>query len=150
MKSKSYGLYLGVTGYHPPPKKPKKKLLWTMLVLIIIILLTLLVPREATNQYYDWSEYKTVTAYNVGDTSQTDDTPCIGASNVDLCKLVKLGIPICAANFVPLGSKLKIEGYGECYVLDRMNKKYNQRVDIAFPKGDKRAKEWGIKSLKVN
>ena len=140
MKSKTYSL--------PPPKW--KKRLWYVLVLIIISLLTLLIPEAASNQAADWSEYRFVTAYNVGDSSQTDNSPCVGASNLDLCKLVKYGVPVCAANFVPLGSKLKIEGYGECYVLDRMNKKYSDRVDIAFPKGDKRAKEWGIKSLKVN
>lgn len=147
MKSKTYGVDRYIPSYFP--RRKKRKLLWTMLVLIIITLLTLFVPHAASNQTADWSEYHFVTAYNLGDRSQTDDTPCIGASNVDLCTLLKLKIPICAANFVPLGSKLTVEGYGECYVLDRMNPKYGQRVDIAFPKGDKRAKEWGIKSLKV-
>lgn len=83
-----------------------------------------------------WVKRK-ITAYNVGDPSQTDDTPCIGASNEDLCKLIDEGINVCAANFVELGTELEIGGLGTCYVLDRMNKRYTEEVDIAFPRDKK-------------
>jgi len=98
------------------------------------------------------STLKTVTAYNVGDPNQTDDTPCIGASNIDLCELLDLGVAICATNDYELGSELKIERLGTCYVLDRMNKRYTGKgyVDIALPKDMKKeALEFGRQQLFV-
>ena len=73
-----------------------------------------------------------VTAYNVGVREQTSDDPCIGASGRDLCRLVEEGRSVCAANFVALGTILRIEEYGECVVLDRMNRRFAHRVDIAM------------------
>lgn len=80
-----------------------------------------------------------ISAYNVGDPAQTDDTPCIGASGVDICNLLDHGICVYAANFVPLGTYLQTEDFGECQVLDRMNSKYPNRVDVAMPKDSKAA-----------
>jgi len=94
--------------------------------------------------------YHYVTAYNVGVVAQTDNTPCIGASGDDLCQLVDQNINVCAANFVPLGTYLEIEGLGKCQVLDRMNIRYAYRVDIAMgPDEIAQAKEFGLKRLKV-
>ena len=91
-----------------------------------------------------------VTAYNVGDPAQTDDTPCIGAANTDLCKALERGEKHCAANFVPLGSMLHIDKVGVCTVTDRMNRRYKNRVDIAMPKHHKlEAKEFGRQKLLV-
>lgn len=91
-----------------------------------------------------------VTAYNVGDPRQTDNSPCIGASGDDICKLLKQGQKICAANFVKLGSFLFIKGYGRCQVLDRMAKKNNGKVDIAMPKENiKEAMKFGRQKLLV-
>ncbi len=73
-----------------------------------------------------------VTAYNVGVREQTSDEPCIGATGLDLCRLVDEGRNVCAANFVALGTVLRIEEYGECVVLDRMNRRFSHRVDIAM------------------
>lgn len=39
---------------------------------------------------------------------------------------------VCAANFVPLGTVLKIDEYGECVVLDRTHQRFSHRVDIAM------------------
>lgn len=86
-----------------------------------------------------------VTAYNVGDSRQTSDEPCIGAMGVDLCRLVERGWKVCAANFVELGTILKIEKYGECYVLDRLHRRHAHRVDIAMGKDEVgRALEFGL------
>jgi 3D (Asp-Asp-Asp) domain-containing protein len=86
-----------------------------------------------------------VTAYNVGDTRQTSDDPCIGAMGVDLCRLIERGWKVCAANFVELGTILKIEKYGECYVLDRLHRRHTQRVDIAMGKDEvDKALEFGL------
>ena len=86
-----------------------------------------------------------VTAYNVGMRGQTSDEPCIGATGKNLCRLVAKGLKICAANFVDPETILNIEGYGECVVLDRMNRRFAHRVDIAMRKDEvDRALEFGI------
>jgi 3D (Asp-Asp-Asp) domain-containing protein len=73
-----------------------------------------------------------VTAYNVGVREQTSDTPCIGAGGHNLCELLERGVKVCAANFVPLGTVLRIEKYGEYIVLDRTHRRFSHRVDIAM------------------
>ncbi len=87
-----------------------------------------------------------VTAYNVGVREQTSDNPCIGATGQDLCRLVDEGRNVCAANFVALGTVLRIEEYGECVVLDRMNRRFAHRVDIAMKEDAvEEALEFGLK-----
>jgi hypothetical protein len=90
---------------------------------------------EISYRKVELDEYSYITAYNLVEW-QTDDTPCIGASGDDLCKLVDQGINICAANFVKLGTYLEIEDIGKCIVLDRMNSRYTYayppRIDIAM------------------
>lgn len=99
----------------------------------------------------DGWEQKLFTAYNVGNPNQTDDTPCIGAANVDLCELVDKGHCVLAANAYPLGTTLYVyELETECTVLDRTAQKYHNRIDLAFPK-DKynEAIEFGKQTLWV-
>jgi len=89
--------------------------------------------------------FREVTAYNVGRRNQTSRTPCIGATGKNLCRLVEQGLKICAANFVDTETILNIEGYGVCIVLDRMNRRFGHRVDIAMHKDEvDRAIEFGI------
>ena len=91
-----------------------------------------------------------VTAYNVGVIRQTSDEPCIGASGRNLCRLVARGFKVCAANFVDPETILHIEGYGECIVLDRMNRRFPHRVDIAMRKDEiDSALEFGIQQRYV-
>ena len=91
-----------------------------------------------------------VTAYNVGDPKQTHSRPCIGASGDNLCNLVKRGVNVCAANFVPLGSKLYVDKFGECIVLDKMNARFGNRVDLAMEKSEHdRAVKFGVQRLNV-
>lgn len=86
-----------------------------------------------------------VTAYNVGVRRQTDNTPCLGATGENLCRLVARGFKVCAANFVAPETILNIEGYGECMVLDRTNRRFAHRVDIAMRKNEAdRALEFGV------
>jgi 3D (Asp-Asp-Asp) domain-containing protein len=86
-----------------------------------------------------------VTAYNVGVREQTSDAPCVGAAGINLCRLVARGLKICAANFVALETILHIEGYGECIVLDRMHRRFVDRVDIAMKRNEvDRAIEFGV------
>jgi len=96
------------------------------------------------------AEYRSVTAYNAGDPNQCDNSPCISANGENVCTAIALGYKRCAANFVPFGTILDIEGYGECLVVDRMNKRFPNRVDIAMPADWKsQALSWGEKNLLV-
>lgn len=93
---------------------------------------------------------RTVTAYNVGDPRQTSGAACLSANERNLCRALKAGEKHCAANFVPLGSLLYIDGFGLCRVSDRTNSRYQNRVDIAMPREDRqRALEFGRQQLSV-
>jgi 3D (Asp-Asp-Asp) domain-containing protein len=94
---------------------------------------------QKNQQYKVTSEtIRVVTAYNVGDPRQTDDTPCISANGENICRALAEGEMRCAANFVPLGSRLHVDKIGVCLVTDRMNKRYRNRVDIAMQKNEYR------------
>ena len=91
-----------------------------------------------------------VTAYNAGDPRQTDDTPCISANGENICKALEKGKKRCAANIVPLGSRLYVEKIGVCLVTDRTNKRYRNRVDIAMQKDEyHKARRFGRQKLMV-
>ncbi len=90
---------------------------------------------------------RTVTAYTLGRAEETDDSPCIGAYNDNLCELAAKGVKICASNEFPRGTILKI-GELECVVLDRMNPKYKTEVDLAGLDYQKNL-EFGRKELSV-
>jgi len=86
--------------------------------------------------------YKTVTAYDPSNPNQTDDSPCISASNQNICISQ---VKTVATNRLPFGTRIEIDGI-EYEVQDRMNRRYPNRYDLAMLKG---AKEWGIKVLPV-
>jgi len=91
-----------------------------------------------------------VTAYNVGDITQCWGDPCVSANGSDICSLVNSGEKLAAANFVPFGTILRIEGLGDYRVIDRMNERYGQRIDIAMPLSEKKqAIKFGLKRLRV-
>ena len=93
---------------------------------------------------------RVVTAYNVGDPRQTDDTPCISANGENICRALAEGEMRCAANFVPLGSRLHVDKVGVCLVTDRMNRRYRNRVDIAMQKDEyRKARRFGRQKLQV-
>jgi 3D (Asp-Asp-Asp) domain-containing protein len=93
---------------------------------------------------------RVVTAYNVGDPRQTDDTPCISANGENICRALAEGEMRCAANFVPLGSHLYVDKIGVCLVTDRMNRRYRNRVDIAMRKDEyRKARRFGRQKLHV-
>ncbi len=113
--------------------------------LIIILTAALVIAVSAQAERYKISELRIksqtvriVTAYNAGDETQTDSTPCIAANNEDICKALERDEKICAANFVPLGTHLWIETLGFFTVVDRMNKRYPNNVDIAMVKHEKK------------
>ena len=85
-----------------------------------------------------------LTAYS-SDPWQTDDTPCITASGLDVCDRDIENVV--AANFLPLGTRVRIpELYGDrvFYVEDRMNKRYDKKMDLWMKEYDD-AKQFGLK-----
>lgn len=89
-----------------------------------------------------------ITAYT-SDPRQTDDTPCITASGLDVCER---GVEnVVAANFLPMGTRVRIpELYGDrvFYVEDRMNARYHFRMDV-WMKEIARAKEFGVQRVTI-
>jgi 3D (Asp-Asp-Asp) domain-containing protein len=93
---------------------------------------------------------KGISAYNVGDPYQTDDSPCTAANGEDICLALDLGYKRCASNMVPFGTVLDISGFGQCIVTDRMNSRYQNHVDIAFKATEKKeAMKFGRRKLEV-
>jgi len=99
-----------------------------------------------------------VSAYN-SLSHQTDGTPCIAEpTQNNLCLLYspllkEKGLYICATNAYELGTELEIrtatKKFGRCIVLDRMSRKYRERIDIFFNKDIKRAQRFGVQKLWV-
>lgn len=86
----------------------------------------------------------TSTAYS-SDVAQTDSTPFITASGTT----VHHGVV--AANFLPIGSKIKIPDYygDEIFVVeDRMNARYTKRLDI-WMASRAEAKQFGIRKVNI-
>ena len=107
---------------------------------------------DSHNQNYSnvIASIRVVTAYNVGDPKQTDDTPCISANGENICMALQRGEKRCAANFVPLGTLLHVDTVGTCLVTDRTHRRYGERVDIAMHKNEyQKAIQFGLKRLKV-
>lgn len=87
----------------------------------------------------------TATAYT-STHSQTDSTPFLAAWN----NVLKPGVKSIAVSRDLLkkglknGSKVTISGLpGEYLVLDKMNKRWEKKIDIYMGKDHKKAKEWG-------
>jgi len=89
-----------------------------------------------------------VTAYN-SVPEQTDSTPCIAADGTNICRRAAAGEKICAANWAPIGTRLRIQGWGTCTVADRMNDRYPARVDIFMDKDLTGAIRWGARRIRV-
>jgi 3D (Asp-Asp-Asp) domain-containing protein len=138
----------------------KKQIFSKIFILLIILVgysITHADPTESMLQRHKNPGYivrsetiRIVTAYNAGDPRQTDDTPCISANGENICKALEKGKKRCAANFVPLGSRLYVEKIGVCLVTDRTNKRYRNRVDIAMQKDEyHKARRFGRQKLMV-
>ena len=131
-----------------------RKMLLTLAIAFIIVAVNCCTEKSAAEDKFFIIKSKTiryVTAYNAGDPNQTDDTPCISADNSNICERLERGEQVCAANFVPLGTKLHVDKIGVCTVTDRMNRRYRNRVDIAMPKEKyKEALTFGRQKLMVS
>ena len=81
---------------------------------------------------------------------QTDDSPCITASGFNVCEN-GLETPVIAANFLPLGTKVKFPtlfGDKVFVVEDRMNKRYYYKADI-WMETREQALQFGVKNAPV-
>ncbi|MBI5733346.1 MAG: 3D domain-containing protein [Candidatus Kerfeldbacteria bacterium] len=84
------------------------------------------------------------TAYS-STVDQTDSTPFITASGTR----VRPGVV--AANFLPFGTRIRLPDYfgDQIFVVeDRMNERYNKRLDI-WMESRGEAVDWGIRRLNV-
>jgi len=80
--------------------------------------------------------------------SETDSSPCISASNKNICEL---DYCVIATNDYPLGAKIEIEGFGSCVVEDRMNSRYTGtgNIDIYMGMDLERALAFGRQRLNI-
>ena len=94
------------------------------------------------------SKMVTVTAYNNLE-SQCDSTPNICAWG----DRIKPGIIAVSRNLIPEGlgrnTKVFIEGLGTFTVLDKMNKRYHDRIDIFVGKNINISRKFGVKEMKI-
>lgn len=117
-------------------------------IVLVVLVLSILLPLGtfARNPKWDVIRSGTVvaTAFNSME-SQTDSTPWITASG-SRCRP-----GVIASNFLPFGTKVKIEGFGDriFVVEDRMNKRYSKRLDIWF-RSHKEAINFGVRKVKFH
>jgi 3D (Asp-Asp-Asp) domain-containing protein len=90
-----------------------------------------------------------ISAYNLVE-SQCDNSPLIGVFGDNLMELMDQGIRVCASNAFLRGTKLQIHGFGECVVMDRMNSKYKNHVDICMRMDVEQALSFGRRNLRVS
>ncbi len=108
------------------------------------------IPYISREKKTERKETRETTMYNAGDPFQCDNTPCISASGDNICMLLAQGTNVCAANWLPIGTKIEVEGLGECIVLDRMAKRFSHRVDWAMQAHEKpEAIAFGLKRLSI-
>lgn len=90
-----------------------------------------------------YTMHVTATAYN-SEVGQCDDTPFITASGTH----VRPGV--IAANFLPIGTKVKISGFGDQVftVEDRMNPRYDKRIDIWMTEHSD-ATQFGVRNVAI-
>lgn len=96
------------------------------------------------------------TAYN-GVRAQTDETPHIGAWGDHLDKAVAPGVRVIAvspdllAKGLKRGKRVRIQGLkGEFVVLDKMPRRWQNRIDIYMDQDLRAAKKWGKRRVKLS
>ena len=102
---------------------------------------------EAEQNLLTETQQVVVTAYNTV-VAQTDNSPCIAANGDNICGRTDCVI---ANNDYPFGTKVDLEGFGTCTVVDRMNSRYSWtseiEVDVSFDKNTSGALQFGKQAL---
>jgi len=128
-------------------KNRKFKRMLIRLLLVALVLCTLL-PLGSQARKPKWYTVRSgtvmATAFNSME-SQTDKSPWITASGT------RCRPGVIASNFLPFGTKVKIDGFGDriFVVEDRMNKRYSKRIDIWFSDYDN-AMKFGVRKIKYH
>jgi 3D (Asp-Asp-Asp) domain-containing protein len=126
----------------------KLRFLWQFIGLTLVLISLIGIPSSA-KQALILDKYKVVgrgqvmaSAYN-SEEGQTDSTPWTTASGSQ-CRE-----GVIAANHLPIGTKVLIEGFGNQVftVEDRMNKRYNKRIDI-WMRHHSDAMKFGVRKIK--
>lgn len=120
---------------------------------LIILFLTAVLAGCNSNAEQNKVELEvTATAYT-SHKSQTDNTPYLAAWN----NVLKPGVQSIAVSRDLLkmglknGSKVTIDGLeGEYLVLDKMNKRWEKKIDIYMGNDHKAAKEWGRRTVTLS
>jgi 3D (Asp-Asp-Asp) domain-containing protein len=96
------------------------------------------------------------TAYNATH-EQTDSTPHIGAWGDHLDHAIQPGVRVIAvspdllAKGLKRGQRVRIQGLkGEFVVLDKMPRRWTNRIDIYMHKDIRAAKKWGKRRVKMS
>ncbi|KAF0134687.1 MAG: hypothetical protein FD145_518 [Candidatus Saganbacteria bacterium] len=116
---------------------------YAKILALVILSLFLFGPQASSgNHKIIKTGHVLMTAYNSLE-GQTDSSPWVTASGTRCRK------GVIASNFLPFGTKVKIEGFGnQIFVVeDRMNKRFARRIDIWFS-GYNEAMKFGAKKLK--
>ena len=95
----------------------------------------------------------TATAYT-STHRQTDSSPCISATNKNICKLHSKGVRIIAVsrNLERLGYRMgkHVLIRGKRYLItDRMNKRFTNRIDFYMGRNHRAAMKWGIRKVNI-
>jgi len=138
-----------IAGQEEKPPSKKKKLI--IVIALLLPYITLFAPKTIADVEIKRTivKYRSigkviVTGYNAV-RQQTDNTPCIAASGMNVCK-VKEDICACPRKY-KFGTKFLIAGkVYNCQ--DRLHKKYDDRIDLLMAT-PKEAKTWGKKILNV-
>jgi 3D (Asp-Asp-Asp) domain-containing protein len=98
----------------------------------------------------------TATAYNAT-RAQTDDTPHVGAWGDHLDEATQPGVRVIAVSPDLLkkglrrGQRVRIHGLkGEFVVLDKMPRRWQNRIDIYMQKDLRAARQWGRRRVKIS
>ncbi len=92
----------------------------------------------------------TATAYNAT-RAQTDKNPHIGACNepFEPGQNVIAVSPDLEKKGLTCGTKVRVQGYGDFVVWDKMDDKWTRRIDIHMGKKVGKAEKWGEKKVRI-
>ena len=80
---------------------------------------------------------------------ETDDSPNIAANGQQILELHTKGDRTCAYNHVPFGTRIRVGNGITCTVRDRINAKYDSRLDLYFGLDLEGARKYGKRLTKI-
>jgi 3D (Asp-Asp-Asp) domain-containing protein len=127
-----------------------------LMLVLAAALLPSLAPARAGEPPQRVSLNVTATAYNATH-AQTDATPHVGAWGDHLDQAIEPGVRVIAVSPDLLrkglrrGQRVRIHGLkGEFVVLDKMPRRWRNRIDIYMHKDVRAARQWGRRRVKIS